>query len=360
MTELDLDAAGGRTNGLQMRGGEIEDLLGILVGDEAEAELRHGFPSDHGLRSFALITASDAVDFGGGASPATLERGVAGLAPESGGTRFDEGGGVAIGQARPHLAFPRFEGKDAIVETGDVDAALVVVERGDDARDHRRGIRHGAAVNARMQIANGAVDLEFEAGDAAETVGHGGNARADHARVGNGADVAFQLVPMLCEEGREIRRADLLFALEEKDHVHRQVTVGFQGFLDAEEVGEMLALVVGRSAGVDLVTDEGRFEGRGIPFGNRIDRLHVVVAIDQDGGTARLRCAAGHEDGMTGRLVEFCQEPHRAAFVHEEFGAAPHVFAMTAIRRDTREAEEVEEFGELWAHGGGGGRRFAP
>jgi hypothetical protein len=54
---------------------------------------------------------------------------------------------------------------------------------------------------------------------------------------------------------------------------------------------------------------------------------------------------------MTGRLVQLRLETHRAALVHEEFGAAAHVFAMTAIRRDTREAKEVEEFGELWAHG---------
>jgi hypothetical protein len=178
-----------------------------------------------------------------------------------------------------------------------------------------------------------------------------------HAGVGDGADIALQQVAMGREEGGEIRRADFLLAFEEEDHVHGQVAVGLERFFDTEEVGEVLALVVGRAAGVDLVTDEGWFKGRGVPFRDGIDRLHIVVAVDEDGGAARLRRAAGDEDGMAGRLMQFRLEPHRAALVHEEFGAAADVFAMTAVRRDAGEAEEVEEFGEMWAHGWG---RFAP
>ena len=54
------------------------------------------------------------------------------------------------------------------------------------------------------------------------------------------------------DEVVEVGGADLLFALEDDLHVHRQAAVLLQVRLDGLEVHEHLALVVGRAARVDL------------------------------------------------------------------------------------------------------------
>ena len=52
--------------------------------------------------------------------------------------------------------------------------------------------------------------------------------------------------------------------------------------LDGLEVHEDLALVVGGATRVDLAVPDGCLEWRRHPFVDRIDRLHVVVAVEED------------------------------------------------------------------------------
>ena len=268
-----------------------------------------------------------------------------------------DGGGVPVGEGGPHGALPGFEIDDGVVEAGDLHFAEFVVQGRDETRDHRCRIRHGTAVDARVKIEGGAVDFEFETGDAAEAVGHRRDAGTDHAGVGDGADVALERVFVHFEEGGEVGRADFLFAFEEEDDVHGEFAVGLESLFDAEDMGEMLAFVVRCAAAVDLVSDEGRFKRRGAPLRDRIDGLDVVVTVDEDGGTPRFDLAAGDDDGMPGRLVQFRLQPHAVEFFDKVSGAFSHVFPMTAVGGDTRETEELEKFGELGSHAGKKGFR---
>ena len=79
-----------------------------------------------------------------------------------------------------------------------------------------------------------------------------------------------------------LRGADFLFAFEDDLDVHRQAAVLLQVRLDRLEVHEDLALVVGRAARVDLAVAHRRLERRRLPQVERIDRLHVVVAVEED------------------------------------------------------------------------------
>ena len=84
------------------------------------------------------------------------------------------------------------------------------------------------------------------------------------------------------DEVVEVDAADLLLALDEELDVERQAAVLLQMGLDRLDVHEHLALVVGGAARVDLAVADGRLERRAGPEVHGIDRLHVVVAVEQD------------------------------------------------------------------------------
>jgi hypothetical protein len=83
--------------------------------------------------------------------------------------------------------------------------------------------------------------------------------------------------------------------------------------LDRLEVHEHLPLVVGRPARVDLAVADGRLEGRRLPQLERIDRLHVVVAVEEDGRRTLGAEPLGVDDGMPGVSTRrtFCRPMRR-------------------------------------------------
>jgi hypothetical protein len=77
--------------------------------------------------------------------------------------------------------------------------------------------------------------------------------------------------------------ADLLVALEEEAKVDGEPSGGPHPCLDRLEVHEQLPLVVAGSAGVDALVLVARLERRPHPLVERLWRLHVVVAVHEDG-----------------------------------------------------------------------------
>ena len=119
---------------------------------------------------------------------------------------------------------------------------------------------------------------------AAQAVADRRHAALEHSRVGDHDHVGLQLVLVRADEVVEVRTADFLFALDHELHVHGQAAVLLHVRFDRLEVHEHLPLVVGRAARVDLAVANRRLEGRRLPQIQRIDRLHVVVPVEQDGG----------------------------------------------------------------------------
>ena len=77
-------------------------------------------------------------------------------------------------------------------------------------------------------------------------------------------------------------RGRFLLALEHVLEVDRKAAAGRQDGGRGHDVGVGLALVVGRAAGEHPTADDDRLEGRRRPQVQRIDRLDVVMAVDQD------------------------------------------------------------------------------
>ena len=135
--------------------------------------------------------------------------------------------------------------------------------------------------------------------------------------------------------------AGLLFAFEQELHVDRQLAGGLQQALHGLDLDVDLALVVAGAARENVVAADLRLEGRRFPLVQRIGRLHVVVAVEQDGGLAR-RAQPFRID----QRIAFAFDqlggghPRRAQFVQGEFGGAPDIGLVFRERADARNAQE--------------------
>ena len=79
-------------------------------------------------------------------------------------------------------------------------------------------------------------------------------------------------------------RVDLLLSLEEHRHIDGHVlTRGDEG-TDSVEESQQLALVVGGTSTPHEPVLHDRVEGWADPLFDRINRLNVVVAVQEDGG----------------------------------------------------------------------------
>jgi hypothetical protein len=79
---------------------------------------------------------------------------------------------------------------------------------------------------------------------------------------------------------------NLFFALDEEAHVDGEGAAFAHQQLDGLEMYEYLALVVSRAASVDVAVAHRRLEGAALPLVQRIGRLHVIVAVYEQGRLA--------------------------------------------------------------------------
>ena len=145
---------------------------------------------------------------------------------------------------------------------------------------------------------------------------------------------------MALDEVVEVGRADFLFAFQDDPEVHRQPAVLLQVRFDGLEVHEDLALVVGGPARVDLAIAHRRFEGRRLPEIQRIDRLHVVVTVEEDGRRSLGAEPVAVDHRIPGRLdqpdVLHADPPH---LVGGPLGTAAHICLVLRQRADAGDGE---------------------
>ena len=145
----------------------------------------------------------------------------------------------------------------------------------------------------------------------------------------------------LADEVVEVDAADFLFALEDDLDVHRQPAVLLQVRFDRLEVHEDLALVVGGAARVDLAVAHGRLERRRLPQIERVDRLHVVVAVEENRRRARRAEPVAVDDRIARRVDEpDVLQADAAHLVGAPFGAPLHVGRVLGQRADARNREK--------------------
>ena len=195
-----------------------------------------------------------------------------------------------------------------------------------------------------MQIAVGAGHAKLAVGDAAQAVGDGRHAGGELAAVADDHAIARQAIGVFGEVFLQPLAADFLFALDEELEVQRQTALDGDPGLDALQVREQLALVVGGAAGVELAVAAGGLErGRG-PFFQRIGRLHVVVAVDQGRGGAGHRRRLGVDQRMAGGRDHFGRQTASGGT------GRPPTRPPDACRRGVRvgaDARNAEELAQL-------------
>ncbi len=98
------------------------------------------------------------------------------------------------------------------------------------------------------------------------------------------SDLIRSLVDL--EELHQVLRADLLLALDEHLDVDRQRVAGLAVGGDGAEEGGDRALVVGGAAGEEPAVAARQLPRVGLPLLDEVDRLHVVVGVQEDGRLA--------------------------------------------------------------------------
>ncbi len=149
-------------------------------------------------------------------------------------------------------------------------------------RDGDEGIGGRAAVHAGVQIGFCAADFELGVDHAAQADAEGGQAGGEELGIGDQGKVGLQLGRLGGDKSGNSLPSDLLVALEDDAHVDGQLAfVGGQERFQGFDLRPDLALVVTGAAAVDVAVALGRLEGRREPLVERIDGLHIIVAVEE-------------------------------------------------------------------------------
>src|SRR4051794_27770105 len=165
---VNVDDRSGRAMLLRVAFDQIEDVLGILIGDEAAGDLEVGFARSHSLRAIAHEPAPNAVEIDGRARALTLQRGVAGLAPK--GVRSGLAEEIIVRNAARRELVPLFLGEwsDLVVKAFNGNSAFRRVERRGELGQRLHRVWDKRAKSARMEIGAAGVEVDLAAGDSFE------------------------------------------------------------------------------------------------------------------------------------------------------------------------------------------------
>ena len=79
--------------------------------------------------------------------------------------------------------------------------------------------------------------------------------------------------------------------------------------------------------------------------GSKVGGLHVVVAVDHDGGPSGLVGILGHDDRVAGRLVFLDSQADALELDDEPVGAFVHLRFEGRVGRDAGELEKLDQVG---------------
>ena len=290
-----------RRDGLDMFRKELRDGLRILVRHQTHRNLRMRLARNDRLRPFADVAAPDAVHVQARTDAHALQRRETLLACER---LHTQAAHIFLRIVRcPAQHLPVFPAQldHVVVEALDGDVAILVDQRIDHLAERVDRIVDRAAVVARVKVFLRPLDRNLHVGDAAHAAVDGRDLLVEHRRVGNQDDVAGQQLLVCLDPFRECRRAHFLLTFKDELDVVAELP-GTHQIFERLDVHERLALVVIRTACVDGSVADLRLKGRGDPQVERIDRHHVVVAVDQDGRQFRIDQLFTVDHRMSGGL----------------------------------------------------------
>ena len=243
-------------------------------------------------------------------------------------------------------------------EAVDGDAAIVMVEGGEETGEGGDGVGQGAAEEAAVDALVEGTEFDDAVDEAAEGGGEGGAADAPVGGVGDDDGVGAEAGGVLGEEVGEVEGADLFFAFDEDFDVEGEVVIeGVEGGEVDGDAGFVVRCAAAEEAAVAL---DG-FEGWGGPGGFVAGGLDVVVGVEEDGGVAGVGEAVAVDGGVGALSFEECEVVEAGVFEQGdgEFGGATDVVGVEAVGGDGGDADEgfqvVAERGEARVDRGANG-----
>ena len=198
-----------------------------------------------------------------------------------------------------------------------------------------------------MEVAARAVDEDLEVRQAAEADAERRDAAPEHRRVAHADEVGREVGGPRSQEIVEVVAPDLLLALDDELHVDGELAGGRDEALDGLGVDVDLPLVVDDAATPEPSVAHGRLEGGRDPLAERVDRLHVVVAVHEQRGLSRRAEPLGENGGMPGRGPHLDAAGAQTSHLRREVvGASPHVRRCGGIARDGRDANPLDQLGD--------------
>ena len=275
-------------------------LFNVHVGHGTDRELANDLGGDDRLGSGGGEGTLDTVDGQGREAPAghegrllVLEDG--GLAAERLVERLHGEGNVVV-----QALLLGGHGGDLLGDALDLDLAVSVDERAEDADKIGHGLLGGTAKDTRVEIGTGARNLDAVVVAATETVGQARALGAEPVVVADahGVGIGKVLLALGHDELLQTVRAVLLHALEAHEEVDGELDTGGLVSLDGVEPAQDGPLVVsGTAAQHAAVLLDGKLKGLGLPAVALLGGLDVVVTVDEDGALALVVAVAGEDDG---------------------------------------------------------------
>ncbi len=306
------------------------------------------FGRDHGLGTGTLVTAPHSVHFNGRAGPEVFKRHAVLFTARIFQADLAEEFLDRETELVPHLGDFFRHVDDAVVETGQGHLAVFIVQAGNDRGDDVVRVLSRATIGAGMQVAAGRLDDDLVADHAAQ---HDGNSRCfsvPHAGVAHERKVAGKFVLVGFKERMKRRRTRLFLTFEQDRHVDRQVAGFFEIGAGRFDEGHQLALVVGGTAGNDDLAAvrlclDGRVERVALPQVQRIDRLNVVVAVEQDMRSRLAGLAVTDNHRMAGRVAYRCFNADVVQFSCQPFSGLTARSLESRVGGNALDLEEVEQ-----------------
>jgi hypothetical protein len=149
-----------------------------------------------------------------------------------------------------------------------------------------------------MQILGRPSHRDVEGDQTAARNGHRGHIGAPHGAVGRDDQIAGEALAHPLDQLGKVRASRFLLAFDQHLQIHRQPTRCFEESLRHEDRDQHRSLVVGHAAPVEAIVAHGGLERRRQPFVQRIGRLHVVMAVDEDGRLLGIRHDLAEHRGM--------------------------------------------------------------
>src|SRR5207245_1458127 len=276
-TELDII----ESRAVEVRAQEPRDLVGILVGHEAEVDLSARLAGDDRLGAWPVVAGFDAADVAGRLEygcafrldVASTEREV--LDPDHVLRRL----GV---ERHPleHLALRCRRRPDVVVEALDQHSPRRVHERRERVSEPHRRVRI-VRRSARVSVTRHGADAEVAIEDALAAERQERTALAIDCSALLERAIAAREVGLEREQLPEIRTAGFLFALDEEPNTDRQLAVDRAVRLDRLDAKEKMSLVVIDATRIHRAIAHRGVVRRRLPELERYGRLHVVV-LDAD------------------------------------------------------------------------------